>query len=228
MTPEPPAPPAPSSDRYGIILAALGGVLVALVLAVVVIVLARKDDGGAATTSTASTTSVSETTLAENTTTLSSTTAETTTASAAPTTTAPAPTTTLAPFAGDLTDKSGPIQGTPTGRVIDIRHGEHPGYTRVVFDFSPGGVPGYYISYSSPTTLSVLLVSMDTATPYAPGVFDASGEHPIGTISVGSVFSGGMGGGSGEWEFPIETSGAKPFSVGTLSDPPRLYIDIAD
>ena len=98
----------------------------------------------------------------------------------------------------------------------------------MVFDFSPGGIPGYYISYGGPTTLNVLLVSMDTLTPYEPGVFDGSGEHAIGTISVGSVSSGGMAGGSGEWVFPIETTGQKPFSVGTLDDPPRLYIDIAD
>jgi len=223
MTQEPPAPPEAPSDRYGIILAALGGILVALLAAVIIIVLNRGEDGATATTTIASATSA-ETTLADDTTTLPPTTEEITTTVAATTTTAAPITTTLPPFSGDTSEESGPTQGTPTGRVIDIRHHQHEGYTRVVFDFSPGGIPGYYISYTGPTTLSVLLISVPFD-PYEPGVFDASGEHAIGTISVGSVFSGGMGGGSGEWEFPIETTGTKAFSV---DDPPRLYIDIAD
>jgi hypothetical protein len=227
MTQEPPAPPEPASDRYGIILAVLGGVLVALIAVVVVILITRSDDGSADTTTAAATT-VPETTSSEATTTLGPTTAETTTTAVITTTTAPAPTTTAAPFSGDTNAKSGPAQGTPTGRVIDIRHGDHDDYTRVVFDFSPGGIPGYFISYSDPTTLSVLFISMDTANPYEPDVFDPAGEHAIGTGSVVSVFSGGEGAGSGEWQFPIQLTGQRPFSVGTLPDPPRLYIDIGD
>ena len=37
-----------------------------------------------------------------------------------------------------------------------------------------------------------------------------------------------MGGGSGEWAFDLVLTGQKPFLVGTLDGPPRLFVDVGD
>ena len=163
-----------------------------------------------------------------------STTAATTTTTASPTTatttttTTAATTTTGAPFAGTLDQKTGEVQGSPAGRLVDIRFAAHEGYTRVVFDFPAGGIPGYWIGYNSANVLTVLLYPMDTAGPYAPGVFDGTGSHPIGEGSIVAVQDAGMGGGSGEWAFDLVLTGQKPFLVGTLDGPPRLFVDVGD
>ena len=98
----------------------------------------------------------------------------------------------------------------------------------MVFDFAPGGIPGYWIGYNSADILTVLLYPMDTTTPYDPGIFDGTGSHPINQGSIVEVQDAGMGGGSGEWAFDILLTGQRPFLVGTLADPPRLYVDLAD
>jgi hypothetical protein len=113
--------------------------------------------------------------------------------------------------------------------VVDVRHAQREGFTRVVFDFEAGeGVPGYFVSYTGPGRLSVLFTPIDIGAPFAPGIFDGSGEYAVGTTSVVLVDEGGMGGGSGEWQFDIEVAPNKPFAVGTLNGPPRVFVDIED
>jgi hypothetical protein len=219
----------PGSDRFGILVAVLGGLLVALAAVLIIFLVARNDDG-ATTTAAASTTetttpdttgsTAAPTTEAPTTTTLGTTTTPTTTA--APTTTAPPP------FTGTLDDKSGPVIGSPSGRVIDIRSADHDGYARVVFDFSPGGVPSYFVGYTDAVTLTVILYPMNDGDPYDPGIFDAGGSHPVNAGEIVSVEDGGMGAGSGEYSFEIVVTAQRPFSVGTLADPPRLYLDVGD
>jgi hypothetical protein len=223
----------PRSDRFGILVAVLGGLFVALATVLIVVLVSR--DGGGTTTTAAAGTTAAETTLAPTSTTTTTAPASTTngegsTTTTTPTTTTPATTTTTAPFAGDLFDKTGPVQGSPAGRLTGIRSADHPGYARVVFDFPTGGIPSYWIGYTdgAPTHLTVILYPMDTTTPYDPGIFDAGGSHPVDMGSITLVRDVGMGGGSGEWGFEIEVTGQKPFLVGTLDGPPRIYVDIAD
>jgi hypothetical protein len=219
----------PGSDRFGILVAVLGGLLVALAAVLIIFLVARNDDGATTTAaaSTTETTAPGTTGPATSTTGASTTTGATTSTTAAATTTA-APTTTAPPFTGTLDDKSGPVLGSPSGRVIDIRSADHDGYTRVVFDFSPGGVPSYFISYTDAVTLTVILYPMNDGDPYDPGIFDAGGSHPVNAGEIVSVEDGGMGAGSGEYSFDIVVTAQRPFSVGTLADPPRLYVDVGD
>lgn len=218
----------PRSDRFGILVAVLGGLFVAL--ATVLVVLLVSSDGADTTTTAAAGTTVAETTAPPSSTTeaTTTTTASTTTATTTTTTAATTTTTTAAPFAGDLFDKTGPVQGTPAGRLVEIRSADHPGYARVVFDFPAGGIPGYWIGYTSATTLTVILYPMDWGSPYEPGIFDGGGTHPVATGSITAVRDGGMGGGSGEWGFEIVVTSQKPFLVGTLDGPPRIYVDVGD
>ena len=224
-------------DREGIALAILIGVFVALVILLAVVLLARGTGGGTAATTLPGTTLPATTLPATTlpTTTLPPTTATTgppatTTTTAAPTTTTtlpPATTTTTEPFSGDTDWKNCPSGGVDAGQVTDVRFAQREGYTRVVFDFS-GGVPLCSVGYGDPHTLAVLIYPIDTGDAFGPGIFDGSGQLQIGTISVNRVSSGGMGGGSGEWEFVIDLAGTKRFHIFTLEAPSRLAIDIED
>jgi hypothetical protein len=120
------------------------------------------------------------------------------------------------------------VLGSPGGRLLRIRSAGHADFTRVVFDFAPGGIPGYWIGYTDATHLSVIVFPIDWGNPYDAGIFDGGGVHPVGIGSVASVLDAGIGGGSGEWSFNIVVSSQKPFLVGTEDGPPRIYIDIAD
>jgi hypothetical protein len=137
-------------------------------------------------------------------------------------------TTTAAPFYGTVEDKTGPTQGSPAGRLIDIRSWGHPGFARVVFDFAPGGVPSYWIGYTGATTLTVLLSPMYGSPPYDAGIFVAWGTHSVGAGNIVAVEDVGMGAGSGEWIFDIVVTDQTPFLVGTFADPPRIYVDVGD
>jgi hypothetical protein len=218
----------PRSDRFGIWVAVLGGIFVALATVLVVVLVTR--DGGSPTTTAAGPTftTAPETSLTSTSTTTTTGASSTTVTSTSTTTTSTTTTTTAPPFAGTLEQKTGTVQGTPSGTLTGIRSAHHEGYTRVVFDFAPGGLPGYWVGYNSPGILTLLLYPMSAGTPYEAGIFDSGGSHAIGKGSVVAVEDAGMGGGSGEWAFDIALTGQKPFFVGTLAGPPRLYVDIAD
>jgi hypothetical protein len=214
-------------DRFGLIVAALGGLFVALATMLAVLLVSR--DGGGTTTTAAAGTTAAETTLAPTTTTTTAgTTAATTTTALETTTTATTTTTTAPPFEGTLDDKRGAALGSPVGRLAGIRSADHPGFARVVFDFPDGGSPGYWVGYTDDTTLTVILTAMDTGNPYGFGIFDAAGSHVVGQGSILAVRDGGRGGGSGEWVFEIILTGQKPFLVAVLDGPPRIYVDVGD
>jgi hypothetical protein len=216
----------PRSDRFGILVAVLGGLFVALATVLIVLLVSRS--GGDTTTTAASDTTEAATTLGSTSTSEATSTSAASTTAATTTSTAPPTTTTAAPFAGTLDQKTGEVQGPPAGRLTALRSAGHEGYTRVVFDFAAGGIPGYWIGYNSASVLTVLLYPMDATTPYDVGIFDGSGSHTVNEGSIVEVQDAGMGGGSGEWSFDIVLTGQKPFLVGTLADPPRIYVDIAD
>lgn len=204
------------NERTTGIVAGLLGVLAALGLVLLIMTLTGGDDQSTIT-------APSTTTLAPTTTQGSTTTAVTTTL--APTTTA-APTTTIA-FVGDLADKNCEAEGSPeAGSITAVRFAQHPGYTRIVFDFD-GAIPACFVEQIDPTTIAVTVWGVAGDPPYGPGVFDGSGTLAVGTEQVVAVTDAGMGGGSGEWVFHIVTIAPDhPFTILTLEDPSRLVIDI--
>jgi len=224
-------------DREAIILAILIGVFAALVILLAAVLLGRVAGGEgtvAATTGTPATTAAPTTaaaTTAAPTTSAPTTAAPTTTAASSTTTTSTSTTTTstttTVPFSGDTDWKDCAASGPAAGTVSDVRFAQRPGFTRVVFDFA-GGIPACNVGYADPHTLVIIVHPIDTADPYAAGIFDGSGQLQVGTISVNRVNSGGMSGGSGEWEFSIDLDGTRAFHVFTLEAPSRLVIDIED
>lgn len=220
----------PRRDREAIYLAILIGVFSALVILLAVVLLARTggDDAPDSTVAAPATTAATTTTTLQVTTTDAPTTTAIPTTTGATTTTTPATTTTTeAPFVGDTDWKGCAASGSSAGTVSDIRFAQRDGFTRVVFDFT-GGIPACNVGYADPHTIAVIVHPIDIANPFAPGIFDGSGQLQVGTISVNRVGGGGMGGGSGEWEFSIDVAGTRPFNVFTLESPSRLAIDIED
>ena len=201
------------------------------------------DDAGTTTGPTTTTTTGGATTTGVATTT---TTAATTTT--APTTTATTPTTvgtTTTTFPGDTGDESAPRSGSPTGLLTTIRHAQRDGFTRVVFDFAgTDGLPAYDIGYAAGPfrNMGDELVEVDgtaflrvrfepasrvdlSVDPFAYSYTGPNRFSP-GTISVEEVvlledFEAIM-------IWIIGLTAEKPFRVGTLTGPPRIYIDIAD
>ena len=136
-------------------------------------------------------------------------------------------TTTKSPSSATPIGRGAPHPVTGRDTVSDIRFAQRDGFTRVVFDFT-GGIPACNVGYADPHTLAVIVHPIDIANPFAAGIFDGSGQLQVGTISVNRVSAGGMGGGSGEWEFSIDVAGTRAFKVFTLESPSRLAIDIED
>ncbi len=202
------------SDKLVGALAAALGVLVAVGLLLLITTLTGDDDTALTVPSTS--------TLATTTTAATTTSAATTTA---PTTTAP--TTTTVAFAGDITDKNCETDGSPeAGAITAVRFAQHPGFTRIAFDFD-GAVPACFVTQIDASTIAVTVWSVAGNPPYGAEVFDGSGTFAIGTEQVVAVTDAGLGGGSGEWVFHIVTLGPdSPFLIQTLEGPSRLSIDI--
>lgn len=223
----------------------------ALALALALLVAGCGDDDALTTTgptTTTSPTTAGPTTTGEPTTTaVEPTTTAGTTTTAAETTTTAATTTTVAPFEGDTTPKSGAIQGSPTGLLTDLRFAQREeGFTRIVFDFQgTDGIPGYEVGYEPgpfrnmadvevPVSGSVFLsVRMFPASrvdlSVDPYVLTYTGPERLAILGPNSIreivfledFEANM-----IWVIGLDTQ--KPFRVGTLTDPPRIFIDIED
>jgi len=223
----------PGSDRFGILVAVLGGLLVALA-ALLIIFLVSGDDDGSTTTAAASTTEGTSTTT-------TATTEATTTTAVTTTTTTTAPTTTI-PFPGDTGPKSG---AGAFGLLTDVRIGDHEGYTRIVFDFQEPDFPNWEFAYvpgeiegmAGPEGGWVEGEAFLVARFQPSGTADLSGSEVVMTydgprridVGTGSVvqlliiedFEANL------W-WAIGLTGERPFSVGTMTGPPRIYVDIAD
>jgi hypothetical protein len=224
----------PGSDRFGILVAVLGGLLVALA-ALLIIFLVARDDGG--TTTTISTTA---TTAPADTTTGASTTAAPATTSTVPTTSTT--TTTTVPFAGGTYPQSG---AGAFGLLTNVRVGDHDGYTRIVFDFQEPDFPNWEFAYVAGELEGMVeqeggwvqgaafLVARfqpsgtaDLSGPEVAMTYDGPRRIDVGTGSVVQLliiedFEANL------W-WAIGLIGEKPFSVGTMTGPPRIYVDIAD
>jgi hypothetical protein len=169
------------------------------------------------------------------------TTAATTTTAAATTTTAAA-TTTIAPFDGDTDDKTGAGAG---GLLTDVRIGDHDGFTRIVFDFQEPAFPNWEFGYV-PGEIHGMIepeggwvegdafliarfqpsMTADISGPDVVITYDGPRRIDVGVGSVVQLliiedFEANL------W-WAIGLTGEKPFRVGTLTGPPRVFVDIAD
>lgn len=220
----------PGSDRFGILVAVLGGLLVAAA-AVLIIFLVSGDDDGSTTTAASSTTGATSTTTPD-------TTAPTPTA----VTTTTAPATTTIPFPGDTSPKSG---AGAFGLLTNVRIGDHEGYTRIVFDFQEPDFPNWEFTYV-PGEIEGMAGSEGgwvegdaylVARFQPSGTADLSGAEVVMTYDGPRRIDAGLGSvvqlliiedfEANLW-WAIGLTGEKPFSVGTMTGPPRIYVDIAD
>jgi len=227
------------------------GVLASLA-AFAVLAAACGDDDTALTTPTTTTAApaTTSTSAPPPTTATTSTAAPSTTTTAATTTTTAAPTTTsttttaVPPFNGTVDPKQGTMSGSPDARLVDVRVGSHPGFTRVVWEMDGSlGTPMYQIGYSNPPFENIggFTVPLVGATfihvMFFPGMrYDITdpvdiiqtylGPETI-PVNAGSVtevvfledFEANM-------EWIIGLTAQKPFHVFTLENPTRLVIDI--
>ncbi len=212
------------------------------ILAIALAIVAACGDDDATTTANADTT-----TTVEDTTTVGAETS--TTASEATTTTTAEATTSSSAFAGDTGPESGPVgPGVLSATLVDVRWAQREeGFTRVVFDFGGTAVPAYNIRYDPGPFFTTMgegggEVAVDGNTFILVHItparrFDLSGDSAVQTYSGPEridpasasveeiVFVDDF---EAEMIWVIGVSEQKPFAVGTLTGPPRIYIDIAD
>ena len=212
--------------------------LFAVAFVVALAVAACGDDGGLTTTTSAGTTTVPGSTTSDG----ATTTAPTTTAATTTTTTAVTTTTSATPFPGDTSPKSG---AGDFGLLTGVRIGDHEGFTRIVFDFQGPSFPNWEFAYVpgeiegmvEPAGGWVGGTAFLVARFQPSGTADISGADVVMTydgprridVGVGSVvqlliiedFEANL------W-WAIGLTGEKPFTVGTIAGPPRIYVDIAD
>jgi hypothetical protein len=219
------------------------------VLLTVLVILLLDDDGddSAATTGASSTTAITTTsTTASPTTSPGPKTTATTTSVAATTTTSTA-TTTLPPFAGDTAPKT--ADGNPFagfGLLTDVRIAQRAeGFTRVVFDFERSDiVPWWRVEYAEGPFVGAggpavdvdgdafLRVTLSSSTVDLSGAEIETvygGPNPIEQetnavveMAIVEDFEGVL-----VWVIGLK-DGEHPFLVGSLTDHPRIYVDIGD
>ena len=221
QTPPPPPPPPPSSNY---ILFGLLGVIVGLAIAVVVLLVTAGDDEAATTTVVANPTIAATSSTSD-----------------------PPPTTpsTLPPFPGDTGDEV--AAGDPFGSfnfLHDVRvQQREEGFTRIVFEFEDGDIPWWSVGYAAgPFTsisdepipingaefLRVVLSSVgyDLSGAEVRITYDGPERIAAGTNSVVEVVLIDDFEGVSTWVIGVDAM--RSFSVGTLTDPPRVYVDIED
>jgi hypothetical protein len=129
--------------------------------------------------------------------------------------------------------RTGPGSGS-AGSLTAIRAGTHPGYDRVVFEFS-GGVPGYHAGYVAEVRADAsgkvvplagqaflhLVFHPSTAhqTYHGPAVL-RPGLPTLLQVSAAGDFEGYL-------SFGLGLSQRVGFTISTLSDPSRVIVDIA-
>ena len=129
--------------------------------------------------------------------------------------------------------RSGPGSGSE-GFLTAIRTGAHPGYDRVVFEFS-GGVPGYHAEYVA----EVRADASGKLVPLAGQAFLRLVFHPSSayqTYHGPAVLRPGLpsllqvsaaGDFEGYLSFGLGLSQRVGFTISTLSHPSRVVLDIA-
>ena len=215
---------------------ALGGTLAAAVL----LLAACGTDASPTSASDASTSSVSpepsETASATSSATQSASPSDSPSASAE--SPSPAPAADGPPFP----ESTDPQTAEPTGewdlQLVDVRVGDHDGFDRVVLELSGAATPGWGVAWGDEAVAEgsgdvvplegdhVLTISASGTAMPEPGSFEVPARlGPAGAVAEVQV--------NGWFEgytqvFAGVDGDERPFRVFTLTDPPRLVVDIAD
>jgi hypothetical protein len=215
---------------------ALGGTLAAAVL----LLAACGTDTSPTSASDASTSSVSpepsETASATSSATQSASPSDSPSASAE--SPSPAPAADGPPFP----ESTDPQTAEPTGewdlQLVDVRVGDHDGFDRVVLELSGAATPGWGVAWGDEAVAEgsgdvvplegdhVLTISASGTAMPEPGSFEVPARlGPAGAVAEVQV--------NGWFEgytqvFAGVDGDERPFRVFTLTDPPRLVVDIAD
>ena len=161
------------------------------------------------------------------------------------TTTTTGATTASAPFVSDTRLKQGGIVGNPGGQLMGVRFAQREDFTRIVFDFTGTGIPAYRVEYApgpftdaAGTSIPVdgnrfLLITISPAMRWditdpdnLVQVYTGPERIDLSTRSVTEMalvddFEATM-------QWAVGVSDEQDFAVGTLDNPPRVYVDIAD
>lgn len=152
--------------------------------------------------------------------------------------TSPAP----APDGPPFPESTDPQTAEPSGewdlQLVDVRVGEHDGFDRVVLELSGTATPGWGVAWSDEAVAEgsgdvvplegdhVLTISASGTAMPEPGSFEVPARlGPAGAVAEVQV--------NGWFEgytqvFAGVEGDERPFRVFTLTDPPRLVVDIAD
>ena len=171
----------------------------------------------------------------------------TTTPSGTPSSSASAPkespsATPPAPDGPPFPESTEPQTAEPEGdwdlQLVDVRVGEHDGFDRVVLELSGTTTPGWGVAWSDEAVAEgsgevvplegdhVLTISASGTAMPEPGSFEVPARlGPAGSVAEVQV--------TGWFEgytqvFAGVEGDERPFRVFTLTDPPRLVVDIAD
>lgn len=226
------------------------GKAITTLIALSLVAAACGDDGTGAITRPPATTLAPVDTAAAATTTApapSTTAASTTTAAPATTvTTSAVPTTTAPPFNGTTAPKESAMAGSPDARLVDVRTGSHPGFTRVVWEMhGSSGTPAYRVGYAPGPFVDIGDSTIPVAgTAFLHVVFFPAMRHDItDPVDIIQTYLGpeviNVGTGSvrqvvfiedfeANMEWAIGLTGQKAFEVFTLENPTRLVVDIED
>ena len=159
-----------------------------------------------------------------------------------PSTSAESPSPTPEPDGPPFPNSTDPQTAEPTGewdlQLVDVRVGEHDGFDRVVLELSGTATPGWGVAWSDEAVAEgsgdvvplegdhVLTISASGTAMPEPGSFEVPARlGPAGAVAEVQV--------NGWFEgytqvFAGVEGDERPFRVFTLTDPPRLVVDIAD
>ena len=214
---------------------ALGGTLAAAVL----LLAACGTDASPTSASDASTSSVSP----EPSETASATSRDTSASpSDSPSASAESPSPAPAADGPPFPESTDPQTAEPTGewdlQLVDVRVGDHDGFDRVVLELSGTATPGWGVAWGDEAVAEgsgdvvplegdhVLTISASGTAMPEPGSFEVPARlGPAGAVAEVQV--------NGWFEgytqvFAGVDGDERPFRVFTLTDPPRLVVDIAD
>jgi hypothetical protein len=159
-----------------------------------------------------------------------------------PSASAESPSPAPAPDGPPFPESTDPQTAEPTGewdlQLVDVRVGEHDGFDRVVLELSGTATPGWGVAWSDEALAEgsgdvvplegdhVLTISASGTAMPEPGSFEVPARlGPAGAVAEVQV--------NGWFEgytqvFAGVEGDERPFRVFTLTDPPRLVVDVAD
>lgn len=144
-------------------------------------------------------------------------------------------------FRADASPDTSPAQRAGDGlTVVDVRAGDHPGYSRVVFELAGEGTVGWRVAYEAdPRTEGAgdavelagdgtLVVVLDgVGYPFDTGIEEYAGPRrfapdlaAVQEVQVGGVFEG-------YFDAYLGTPDERPFRVFRLDSPQRVVVDVA-